>query len=171
MERPCMGPRVDSSREDPRRKSVSITRHMDEDPLWWGQAPSSQTQHIISGRSGKGLLHVLTNWSLSAVSAVVTDPSLSLSFSSCLWCCLRFPILTFALPPRSFQSPCWRRMILKLPVLGNSKAGEGSVLGHEEIHVPNFWSHYVTWAPEQLRVTQSPSLAVSHQPWSPWLLQ
>lgn len=32
-------------------------------------------------------------------------------------------------------------MILKLPVLGNSKAGEGSVLGHEETCVSNFWSH------------------------------
>lgn len=167
MERPCVGPRVDSSREDPRWKSASVTRCSDEDTSWWFQAPSSQPQHVISGRSAKGLSHILTNRSL----LLSHDPSLSLSFFSCLWWRMRFPIPAFAFPPLSFQSSCRRRMILKLPVLGNSKAGEGSVLGHEETCVSNFWSHFVTWAPEQLRVTQSPSLVVSHWPWLPLLLR
>lgn len=56
-------------------------------------------------------------------------------------------------------------MILKLLVLGDSQAGEDSVLGQEETHVPNFWLHFVTWAPKQLRVSQSHSLEVSCWLW------
>lgn len=129
MERPCVGPWVDSSRDDPRWKSASITRHMDEDPLWWCQAPSSQPQHFISGRSAKGLSHVLTNWSLPAVSAVVTRSILVTVFLLLFVMLPEIPHPCSAFPPLSFQSPCRRRMILKLLVLGNSKAGEGSVLG------------------------------------------
>ena len=163
MERPCVGPSVDSLREDPRWKSGSITRPTDKDASWWCQTPSSPPQHIVSGRSTKGLPRVFTKQSLPAVSAVITW-SILVTVFLLLWHYLRFPVTAFSLPPLSFQSSCQRRMILKLLVLGDSMAHEESVLGQEEIHGPNFWSRFVTWAPKQLRVSQSHSLAVSSWP-------
>ena len=142
-------------------------RHMAEDTSWCVGilmlTPSDQPQRIISRKSAEGLSHVLTEWSLPAVSALVTWSIIVTVFLPLFVMLPEIPIPAFVpCPPFSFQGPCWRRMILKLSVLGDYKAGEYSMLEQEETYVPNFWSCFVSWAPEQLRVTRSLSLVVSY---------